>query len=217
MSAPLPPPLSAPPGRHQGRSATAGLTLLELLLALSLGMTLFVTLLQALLLHGHGNERLVRLVRERGVQRRTLALLRSEVLRADRLELGGSQALTPACQLGSRRPVLQLQTPQGTISYSLGPPPSQIWRGLVLMRCGPAYGLDGEPGSGASQNRVLLDALASDGFHASRSGPGRLQLRLRQQFQPRQGHAQSISSGLEMATTEAALNEHTPQPGGSGL
>ena len=183
-----------------GRSA--GLTLVELLLGLSLGMALFVTLLQALLLHGRGNERLVRLVRERGVQRRTLALLRSEILRADRLELGESPGLQPACSLSGRRPVLQLQTAQGTISYTLSPPPSAIWRGQVLMRCGPAYGLDGEPSAGISLNRVLLDGLATDGFAARRSGPGQLRLQLQQEFRLTDGNRQTISSAVEMATAE---------------
>lgn len=180
----------------------SGLTLVELLLGLGLGMALFVTLLQALLLHSRGNERLVRLMRERGVQRRTLALLRDEILRAERLELGESLALQPACSLAGRRPVLHLQTPQGTISYTLGAPPSAIWRGQVLMRCGPAYGLDGEPSSGSSQNRVLLDGLANGGFEASRSGPARLQLRLEQQFRLVDGSLQTISGGMEMATAE---------------
>ncbi|QPN64746.1 prepilin-type cleavage/methylation domain-containing protein [Synechococcus sp. CBW1004] len=185
-----------------GRSA--GLTLVELLLGLSLGMALFVTLLQTLLLHGRGNERLVRLVRERGVQRRTLALLRSEILRADRLELGESPGLQPACSLAGRRPVLQLQTARGTISYTLSPPPSAIWRGQVLMRCGPAYGLDGEPSTGSSLNRVLLDGLATGGFEASRSGPGQLRLKLQQEFRLTDGHRQTISSAVEIATAERA-------------
>ncbi len=187
---------------HSGRSA--GLTLVELLLGLGLGMVLFVTLLQALLLHGRGNERLVRLVRERGVQRRTLALLRSEILRSEQLELGQSLALQPACSLAGRRPVLHLLTDRGTISYTLGAPPSPIWRGQVLMRCGPAYGLDGELSAGNSQNRVLLDGLATDGFEASRSGPGQLRLRLLQDFQLTDGNRQTISSALEMATAERA-------------
>jgi hypothetical protein len=50
------------------------------------------------------------------------------------------------------------------IVYSVGAAPSAIWRGQVLMRCGPAYGLDGviRPG-GRAQNRVLIDDLPKDG------------------------------------------------------
>ena len=45
-------------------------------------------------------------------------------------------------------------------TYSVGQPPSGIWRGHVLMRCGPAYGLDKEISAGSQhQNRVVLDQL----------------------------------------------------------
>ena len=49
------------------------------------------------------------------------------------------------------------------IVYSVGQAPSAIWQGQVLMRCGPAYGLDGQvrPAT-AYQNRVVLDSLAQD-------------------------------------------------------
>jgi hypothetical protein len=184
------------------RGPAAGLTLLELLLALGLGMMLFMLIVQSLLMHDHGQERLMRLLRERGVQRRTLALLRAELLRAERLELGPSRTLVSSCSLAGRRPILHLQIAQGTVSYSLGAPPSAIWRGQVLMRCGPAYGLDGEPSEGASQNRVLLDGLATGGFEASLLEPTRLRLRLIQQFRLRDGSQQTIASTLELAMAE---------------
>jgi hypothetical protein len=38
----------------------------------------------------------------------------------------------------------------------------------VLMRCGPAFGLDGEPSAGASLNRVVLDGLQVAGTRAER-------------------------------------------------
>ncbi|WP_254959321.1 MULTISPECIES: FitA-like ribbon-helix-helix domain-containing protein [unclassified Cyanobium] len=67
--------------------------------------------------------------------------------------------------------VLQLTTPEGPISYTVGSAPSAIWRGRVLMRCGPAFGLHGEPSGGPAQNRVLLDGLADPGRHtADRDG-----------------------------------------------
>jgi hypothetical protein len=77
--------------------------------------------------------------------------------------------------------VLHFDTASGPITYSLGKPAEPIWRGQVLMRCGPAYGLHGELGSGAAQNRVVLDALAaSAGFRAQPAGVGLLQLELAQ-------------------------------------
>ena len=49
------------------------------------------------------------------------------------------------------------------IVYAVGPAPDRIWRGQVLMRCGPGYSLQGVTTlQGAFQNRVLLDALPQD-------------------------------------------------------
>ena len=105
-------------------------------------------------------------------------------MRGDLLQARGladPAGLAPACNLAGRSVVLHLDTASGPITYSLGKPAEPIWRGKVLMRCGPAYGLHGELGSGAAQNRVVLDALAaSDGFRAQPSGAGVLQLELAQ-------------------------------------
>lgn len=204
MTLPLSTGMGPTPGRR--RQAGAGFTLVELSLGLGLGSMLFVVLLQGLLLQGNGSERLVRQLRERAVQRRALELMRGEVLRAERLVLQGEAGLPAPCPLAGRRPVLQLQTPQGAVIYTVGAPPSDIWRGQVLMRCGPAYGLDGEISEGQSQNRVLLDSLASSGgFAATRSEALRLQLRLQQRFRLRDGTTQDIHSALEMATAEIDL------------
>ena len=44
--------------------------------------------------------------------------------------------------------------------YSLGAAPSAIWRGAVLMRCGPAFDLHGGIRGGSRyQNRVVLDGV----------------------------------------------------------
>jgi len=66
------------------------------------------------------------------------------------------------CSLAGRIPVLHLHTGAGPITYPVGAAPSAIWRGRVLMRCGPAFGLDGLI-SGGSQtlNRVVIDGLAA--------------------------------------------------------
>jgi len=91
--------------------------------------------------------------------------------------------------------VLQLTTHEGRISYSVGAAPSPIWRGSVLLRCGPAFGLTGEPSGGAFQNRVLLDGLGTEGLRASRPGPGLVNLDLSQQF----------SDGAEPQTIHSAM------------
>ena len=77
-----------------------------------------------------------------------------------------------SCGMAGRQPVLAIsldpsntEASSQTIVYSVGAAPSAIWRGQVLMRCGPAYGLDGaiRPG-GQAQNRVLIDGLSKEGL-----------------------------------------------------
>ncbi|NDC35758.1 MAG: prepilin-type cleavage/methylation domain-containing protein [Synechococcaceae bacterium WB9_2_112] len=137
----------------------AGFSLLELLLSLSLGLLLSGVMLQGLIDEGQNGQRLARLLRERAVQRRTLALVKLDLAQAT----GVSQAPerdAHACGLAGRLPVLHLSTAVGSITYSVGSPPSPIWRGQVLMRCGPAYGLDGVLSTGnTAQNRVVIDGL----------------------------------------------------------
>ena len=105
-----------------------------------------------------------------------------------------------ACALGGRDPVLQLQTPAGPITYTAGSPPSPIWRRRVLMRCGPAFGLDGEPSAGAAQNRVLLDGLSQPGLEAAVEPDGLLHLRLRQEFEPSGGGTQRSETEVLVGT-----------------
>ena len=71
--------------------------------------------------------------------------------------------LVSACNLSGRQPWLQILGADGSITtYSVGSPPSAIWRGQVLMRCGLAYGLDGQLKAGSTpQNRVVLDGLSA--------------------------------------------------------
>jgi type II secretory pathway pseudopilin PulG len=196
--------LRSGPGRSRpAAGGTAGFTLVEQLLAVVLGSALCLTMLQTLLWQAQSGGRLARQQRERAVQRRSLDLMRRELMQASRLELAGGPGLPSPCPLSGRTAVLQLLTPAGVIVYSLGAPPSAIWRGQVLMRCGPAYGLQGEVSAGSSQNRVLLDALASGGFEARRPAAGVLLLRLRQRFPLRQGGSQEISSSLQLATVES--------------
>ena len=165
-------------GRCQAGNAP-GFTLLELLLALSLG-TLFCVLVLRLVGADLrlGRAMAVRLS-ETSRQRRSLELIREELGWAHGWMVNPSVSNRWPCRMSGRRPVLaiatQLDDPQargeGSIVYSVGSAPDVIWRGQVLMRCGPAYSLDGVPNvRGAFQNRVLLDALPlirGSGFTAS--------------------------------------------------
>jgi hypothetical protein len=138
----------------------AGFSLLELLLALALGLVLSGLMLQGLIDGGQNGQRLARLLRERAVQRRALALVKAEVALATAVSTT-PQLEAHGCSLAGRQPVLHLSTAAGAITYSVGAAPSAIWRGRVLMRCGPAYGLNGQlSAAGPPQNRVVIDGLA---------------------------------------------------------
>ena len=153
-------------------TAECGFTLVELLLSLSLGSMLFVVLLQLIGVDLRLGNSMASRLRESAQQRHTLELIRGE------LAIGSGWDVDPVvsnqwpCGMAGRKPVLAIrldssnnQVSSQTIVYSLGAAPSPIWRGQVLMRCGPAYGLDGviRPG-GRAQNRVLIDALPKDGL-----------------------------------------------------
>ena len=152
--------------------AEKGFTLIELLLSLSLGSLLFVVLLQLIGADLRLGNSMASRLRESAQQRRTLELIRDE------LAIGSGWEVDPVisnqwpCGMAGREPVLAIglefsksQASTQTIVYSVGAAPSAIWRGQVLMRCGPAYGLDGaiRP-DGKAQNRVLIDGLPKEGL-----------------------------------------------------
>jgi type II secretory pathway pseudopilin PulG len=141
-------------------SPVNGFSLVELMLSLSLGLGLSGVMLQGLMAEGQNGARLSRLLRERAAQRRTLELVKNDVARATAVSENPEHELH-ACGLARRTPVLHLNTSAGPVTYSVGKAPSTIWRGWVLMRCGPAFGMDGEPSLGSqAQNRVVIDGLA---------------------------------------------------------
>ena len=181
-----------------GRSTAAAFSLPELLLALALALVLATVVVRGLMGAGQAGERLGLLMRERLVQRRTLALLRAELEAAQSWAVGSGAGAE--CALGGRTPVLLLEAEGRRITYSLGAAPSAIWRGRVLMRCGPAYGLWGEWSAGVAQNRVVLDALAPEGLVVEQENPGVARLRLRQELPLRGGVV--LPLGLE---TRAAV------------
>ena len=135
----------------------AGFSLLELLLACSLGFVVFGVAATALFSEQILGSRMGGLLRQRQMLLRANQLIAADVERGIAL----APELVSACNLAGRQPWLQILGVDGSITtYSLGPPPSGIWHGQVLMRCGPAYGLDGQIKAGArSQNRVVLDGL----------------------------------------------------------
>ena len=152
--------------------AEKGFTLIELLLSLSLGSMLFVVLLQLIGADLRLGNSMASRLRESAQQRQTLELIRGELAIGSGWEVDPTPSHQWSCGMAGRQPVLAISLDPSnildstqTIVYSVGAAPSPIWRGQVLMRCGPAYGLDGviRPG-GRTQNRVLIDALPKEGL-----------------------------------------------------
>ena len=190
-------------------SGSLGFTLLELMLALSLGTLLFGVILRLIGADLQlGKTMSMRLI-ESSRQRRTLELIREELGMAYGWMVEPPVSNRWSCRMGHRRPMLAIATQPGdsqargerAIVYSVGSAPDQIWRGQVLMRCGPAYGLDGVPSlQAAFQNRVLLDALphsSGSGFTA-RPHPKLpvLELEIEQELPSNTGEHRSIRSRL---------------------
>ena len=152
--------------------AESGFTLVELMLSLSLGSLLFVVLLQLIGADLRLGNTMASRFRESAQQRRTLELIRDELAIGSGWEVDPTPSHQWSCGMAGRQPVLAIgldgsdsRASAQTIVYSVGAAPSAIWRGQVLMRCGPAYGLDGviRP-DGNAQNRVLIDGLPKDGL-----------------------------------------------------
>ncbi|MDB4555015.1 prepilin-type N-terminal cleavage/methylation domain-containing protein [Synechococcus sp. AH-707-D15] len=152
--------------------AEQGFTLIELLLSLSVGSLLFLVLLQLIGADLRLGNSMASHLRESAQQRRTLELIRAELAMGSGWEVDPTPSHQWSCGMAGRQPVLAIgldgsksQASAQTIIYSVGAAPSPIWRGQVLMRCGPAYGLDGviRPG-GQAQNRVLIDGLPKEGL-----------------------------------------------------
>ncbi|MEB3360751.1 MAG: prepilin-type cleavage/methylation domain-containing protein [Synechococcaceae cyanobacterium] len=172
-------------------------TLVELLLALTLGVVVCAAMVQLLLSESRGSALLVQRLRAGLEQRRVLELIREDVQRSSTVSLAAVSP--PACSLAGRAVVLHLEGVATPVTYSVGSPPSSIWQGQVLMRCGSAFGLDGQPSPGMALNRVVLDGLPAGGLRVVALAGGRLELELQQELPERHGHKSRIASTLVMA------------------
>lgn len=177
---------------------------MELLLALALGFLLVAVIGEALLGELGQSGRLARILRERSVSQRALELMRMELQEASAVRVLPGAIQRDGCGLAGRQVLLHLdfwpeaaKPSQEDVTYSLERNPDPIWRGRALMRCGPAYGLDGQMEKSVAVSRVWLDALPADGLVISTHTSNALTLRLIRTFQQTaQGH------GLhQMATT----------------
>jgi len=200
------------PGKGSGAPAGA-FTLPELLVTLLLSGLVSAMVLQLLVGDLRQVGRLGRWLRERQAGERALELVRDELQRAESATRSGD--IPAGCGREGRQLVLQLQGRDRagtlrTVTYTTGKAPSSIWRGDVLVRCGPAYGLDGAWSSGTAPaseetggvSRVLIDALpVGDGFQVGATAPGVLSLELTRQ----------LADGQTLRQEQVALAPPEPQ------
>ena len=145
-----------------------GFTLVELMLAALLGTFLCGVVFQLLFAETRQGGALAESLQLKQWQRRTLELLKGDLERASIWQIDPDASADWPCALADRQPKLAI-TPRdgsGSVVYSLGPAPSAIWRGDVLMRCGPAFDLHGRIRRGSRyQNRVVLDGVDDFQLH----------------------------------------------------
>ena len=139
-----------------------GFTLVELMLAALLGCLLCGVVFQLLFAETRQGGSLAESLQLKQWQRRTLELVKGDLERASSWRIDPDAAEHWPCALAGRQPKLAITPRDGSdlVLYSLGPAPSAIWRGAVLMRCGPAFDLNGGIRGGSRyQNRVVLDGV----------------------------------------------------------
>ena len=164
------------------RHADQGFTLVELMLAALMGCLLCGVALQLFFAETRQGGWLAESLQLKQWQWRTLELVKGDLERASSWQVDPAPSGSWPCALAGRRPQLAITPRDGSnpVVYSLGPAPSPIWRGAVLMRCGPAFDLQGRIRAGSRyQNRVVLDAVERFQLHQP-SGLQVLQMQLEQ-------------------------------------
>ena len=133
---------------------------LELLLASSLGLILFGVGMTLLMGDAKRSSAMVAALLP-ALATPQLALIQADLARAASWQIDPEPSTSWPCALAGRHPRLVIKPRDGSpaVVYATGEAPSPIWRGPVLVRCGPAYGLEGLPSEGAYQNRVVLDGV----------------------------------------------------------
>ena len=131
------------------------------MLAAALGLMLFGVALSMLMGDSARSAAMAEAIQVRRLQRRTLRLIQTDLATASAWIVDPDSFTSDGCGLSQRRPLLAITPRDGSpaLVYSLGNAPSAIWRSPVLMRCGPAFDLDGRPSGGVYQNRVVLDGV----------------------------------------------------------
>ena len=140
----------------------AGFSLVELLLVAALGVGLCGVAFQLLLGEARQGGALAQRLMLRRLQRRALQLIKEDLAQAKTWQLLPDPQPDWPCPIANRDVLIAIHPAHGTapVLYSFGTAPSGIWRGQVLMRCGPAFDLQGRSRVSSSyQNRVVLDAI----------------------------------------------------------
>ena len=165
------------------RTRTAqGFTLVELMLAVLLGTFLCGVVFQLLFAETRQGGALAERLQLKQWQRRTLELVQGDLEWASSCRVDPDASEHWPCGLAGRQPKLAITPRDGSdpVVYSLGPAPSAIWRGDVLMRCGPAFDLQGGIRRGSRyQNRVVLEGIERFQLHQPPGLPV-LQMQLQQ-------------------------------------
>ena len=175
--------------------APQGFTLVELMLAALLGCLLCGVVFQLLFAETRQGGALAESLQLKQWQRRTLELVKGDLERGSSWRVDPDASADWPCALADRQPKLAITPRDGSdpVVYSLGLAPSAIWRGDVLMRCGPAFDLQGGIRSGSRyQNRVVLDGVDRFELHQL---PGLPVLQMQLEQRTRQGR-QVRSNGV---------------------
>ena len=204
------------PSQAKRQHPATGFTLVELLLAAAVGTLVCGGLLQLLLGDLRLSAAMAQRLQAQRQQQQALTLIRAERDLGYGVIANPDPSQTWPCSLAGRKAVLAIALSpsdpgarQQAIVYSVGAAPSPIWRGQVLMRCGPAYGLDGRMDlTSTFQNRVLLDGLPEGGVEGLQAMPHPtlpvVTIELAQQL-PRSARATGGGAGAVILRSRAAL------------
>jgi len=81
----------------------------------------------------------------------SLRLIQSDLANASGWIVDPDSTTLGECNLSQRRPLLAITPRDGSpaLIYTVGNAPLSIWRSPVLVRCSPAFDLDGRPSGGS--------------------------------------------------------------------
>ena len=149
-----------------------GFSLVEMIISLSLGGLVVLAIAHSIVGDLTNSSKVLKSFQVTSSQKLVLDLVESDLSYGALIDYSSPEFGQSGCPLTGRKPILSIQAESGVITYTVGSAPSKIWNGDVLMRCGPAYGLDGRLShSNQFQNRVLLDNVSCESGECLRLEP----------------------------------------------